>query len=242
MKYSIQITVVCFIGFSVSSPSMLQTRKGRNLSFSNILKNYLTKYPAFKEKSSALPLENRQNRRKFPYKIVQPSPLNHQKIANNHFSKYSENQFKNKIHKQQNPNKNVMQNRGAAFIQNFRESSNVPNIFDKFSNDVGFVGSPSFFTQSASNMVRNSDLESKSTPADQIPKQMPEVTRNEEIKESAWISWSPKPSSPSSPPPPPPPPPPQLKRNGGFYHGQDDYKVVWFRRFSIICLLLMFSF
>ena len=229
MKYSMQITVLCFIGFSVSSSSWkIEDRKGRNLSFSNILKNYLTKYPAFKEK----PLENRQNRRKFPYKILKPSPLNHQKTAKSHFPKYSENKVERNRFEQNSHDKNArinfMQNTGAAFIQNFRESPNIPNIF---------VGSTNFPQKSHSNipinMVRNSDLQSKSKPLVKIPKQMPEVTRNE-INESAWISWSPKLSSPS-------PPPPQ-QRNGGFYHGQDDYKVVWLRRFCNIDIYYLVFF
>ena len=224
MKYSIKITVVCFIGFSVSSSWKLGDRNGRNLSFSNILKNYLTKYPTFKETpNEGKPLENRQNRREFPYKIVKPSPLNHQKTPKSHFSKYysEHNQFEQNPH---DKNFNFMQNRGAAFIQNFRERSNIPNIFDKFSNNVGSTDFPpkSMFSNVPTNMVRNSDLQSKSKPVVKIPKQMPGVSRNEEIKESAWISWSPKPSSPS----PTPPLPPQQKKYIGFNLGQDDYKVV----------------
>ena len=277
MKYLIQIVVVYFF-IVISSSSKIVERNERNLSFGNILKNYLTKYPAFKEK----PLENRQNRRKFPYKIVQPttlnhqkkaefhlpkysenkaknnkfeqnlydknarinrvlsrinflenkgaasiqnseykilqqSPSNHQKTVNSHFSKYSENKLKNKEHAKIN----FMQNRGAAVNRNFWESSNIPNIFGKFNNNVR---SPNF-PKSLGNMVRNPDLQSKSKPPVDIPKQWPEVTGNQEINESAWISRSSKPSSPSLLPSMPPTPPPQ-KKNGGIHHGQDDYKVV----------------
>ena len=127
-----RITVLCFIGLSVSSSWNVEGRNSRNLSFSNILRNYLTKYPSFKEKSSSLPLDNRQKRRKFPYKIVPPAQLNNQKTAKifpqsplNHQKTVSQPHFLKTTNFEQNPRdknaRNFMQNREANFIQNFRE-------------------------------------------------------------------------------------------------------------------------
>ena len=124
-----RITVLCFIGLSVSSSWNVEGRNSRNLSFSNILRNYLTKYPSFKEKSSSLQLDNRQKRRKFPYKIVPPAQLNNQKTAKifpqSHQKTASQSHASKYTNFEQNPRdknaRNFMQNREANFIQNFRE-------------------------------------------------------------------------------------------------------------------------
>ena len=185
MKYTAHLTIVLFISFSFVSCFTVH-RKGRNLSFPNILRNYFTHYPVFKRKQNVPTKQNPGNNRKFPYEFVPPTQIIPQdkpksRLSNNRkmITKFVQNPFA-----EAGSNLHFIQHRGTDFMQSYRNA--IPSV-----ESVGsYVNDKS--KKSLRNMVLNVQDNSKSRLKQVpvvVPKKMPAVTRNENRKGSPWTSW-----------------------------------------------------